>query len=453
MNNKLERFKKSVCGKHIILLGVGISNKPLIKQLLSYGAEVTGCDKNAAMKDEFLEEMKLGAKFRLGEDYLDDLKCDMIFKTPGIRPDIPQLLEAERKGVKVTSEMEVFFKLCPCKIIAVTGSDGKTTTTTLIHNILSQEGKICHLGGNIGKPLLPEIEKIETGDYAVVELSSFQLMSMKRSPDVAVVTNVAPNHLDVHKSMEEYVEAKKNIFRFQNKSGLLVLNARNEITKSFAEEARGDVVFFGGSDGGVYEKDGKIFYDSKNVMTKDDILLPGEHNVENYMAAIAAVGKRMSADSIKQVARHFAGVEHRIEFVREVDGVKFYNDSIASSPTRAKAALNAFDRKVILIAGGYDKKIAFDEFGYDIKEKVKRLYLFGDTAPIIRDAVLKACENGRRPFPIIMQYTTLESIVKEAYMAAEAGDIVLLSPACASFDMFKNFEERGKKFKEIVRRL
>ena len=451
MNAKLEKFKKNVCGKHIILLGVGISNKPLIKQLLSYGARVTCCDKNTDLENDFMEERKRGANFRLGTSYMSDLDCDIIFKTPGIRPDVPQLVEAANRGVTITSEMEMFFKLCPCRIIAVTGSDGKTTTTTLIYKILTKEGYKCHLGGNIGKPLLCDIENIEPEDYAIVELSSFQLMSMHQSPDVAVITNIAPNHLDVHRSMAEYIDAKKNIFKYQNKSGVLVLNAANDITRSFEEEARGDVVFFGG-DTDVYLEEDTIYFGKKPVITKQDIRLPGDHNVENYMAAIAAVGKKVSLESIKHIANTFCGVEHRIEYVREVDGVKFYNDSIASSPTRARAGLYAFKRKVILIAGGYDKKSAFDDFGKDIKERVKRLYLIGATAPLIKDAVIKAYD-GARPLPIITQYTTLEQVVKEAYMAAEAGDIVLLSPACASFDMFKNFEERGKKFKELVKRL
>ena len=451
MNLKLEKFKKNICGKHVILLGVGVSNKPLISQLISYGARVTCCDKNTDIEDEFLEERKLGAQFRLGEGYLDDLDCDCIFKTPGIRPDIPQLVKARKNGVEITSEMEMFFKLCPCKIIAVTGSDGKTTTTTLIYKILTGNGNMCHLGGNIGKPLFSEIETIGENDYAVIELSSFQLMSMRQSPDIAVVTNVAPNHLDFHTSMDEYIKAKKNIFKYQNKNGLLILNEKNDITRSFADEAKGGVVFFGGN-ADVHIEDNTILFNDKPVISKDDICLPGEHNVENYMAAIAAVGRMVEPDVIKQVANTFGGVEHRIEYVREVDGVKFYNDSIASSPTRARAGLYSFNRKVILIAGGYDKHIPFDDFGKDIKERVKRLYLIGATAPLIKEAVVKAYE-GKRTLPIITQYTTLETVVKEVYMAAEAGDIVLFSPACASFDMFKNFEERGRKFKEIVKRL
>lgn len=452
MNKKLEEFKKYIKGKHVLLLGVGVSNKPLIKMLLSYGAKVTACDKNQAATGGFFEEMKMGASFVLGENYLDNLDADIIFKTPGIREDIPQLVEAKRQGTIVTNEMEVFFEVCPCKIIAVTGSDGKTTTTTLIHNILTKSGKCCHLGGNIGKPLLPEIENINEEDIAVVELSSFQLMSMKQSPDIAVITNITPNHLDVHKSMEEYIEAKKNIFRFQKEDNLLVLNKKNDITASFEGEAPSKTVFFGGEDSEISLKGNFIYYGSDPILDINDILIPGSHNVENFMAAIGAVYGIADKDSIYDVAKNFKGVEHRIEFVKEIDGVRFYNDSIASSPTRARAGLHAFDKKVILIAGGYDKKIPFDDFGVDIKERVKRLYLIGDTAPKIKEAVLKAC-GGQRLIPIITQYTTMEAVVKEAYMSAQAGDIVLLSPACASFDCYKNFEERGKKFKELVKKL
>ncbi len=452
MSTKLEQFKKYINGKHALLLGAGVSNKPLIKMLLSYGAKVTVCDKNQAIAEEFLDEMKMGASFQFGEGYLGNLDADIIFKTPGIRADIPQLVEAAERGTVITSEMDVFFHLCPCKIVAVTGSDGKTTTTTLIHNILSKSGKKCHLGGNIGKPLLPEIEYISEDDFAVVELSSFQLMTMTKSPDIAVITNIAPNHLDVHKGMEEYIEAKKNVFKFQNKGDLLVLNAKNDITSKLDSEAKGEVVFFGGEDSTVSLRGNFIYFKEDPVLDINDILIPGKHNVENYMAAIGAVYAIADKDSIYDVAKNFGGVEHRIEFVKEIDGVRFYNDSIASSPTRARAGLYAFDKKVILIAGGYDKKIPFDDFGYDIKERVKRLYLIGDTAPKIKEAVLKACD-GQRLIPIITQYQTLDSVVKEAYMSAQAGDVVLLSPACASFDSFKNFEERGKKFKELVRKL
>lgn len=453
MNSKLETFKQNMKGKKVVVLGIGISNKPLIQMLLSFGATVTACDKNDELTPELVSLMRMGAKFSLGEKYLDNLDCDMLIRTPGMRPDLPQILAAKKKGTKITSEMELFFDLCPCKIIGVTGSDGKTTTATLIYNLLKREGYTVHLGGNIGTPLLPKIESIEKGQYAVVELSSFQLMTMKKSPQIAVVTNMSPNHLDIHKGMEEYIEAKKNIFLAQTKTGRLILNEDNEITRGFKEEARGNVITFGrnSENANVHLEDGKIFMDGTMVVDTEDILLPGVHNVENYMAAIAAVQKLVKPTTVRKVAKSFAGVEHRIEYVKEVDGVKFYNDSIASSPTRARAGLYSFEQKVILIAGGYDKRIPFDQFGHDVKQRVKRLYLIGATASKIKDAVVRAYQ-GKKTMPIFI-YPTLEQAVKEAYMGAEAGDIVMLSPACASFDMFKNFEERGKRYKELVKAL
>lgn len=454
MNSKLESFKDLVKDKRVAVLGVGISNKPLITMLLSYGAIVTACDKREEISDEIMNLMAQGVRFNLGSKYLDNLDYDIIFKTPGIRIDTPQLAEAKRMGVMITSEMEVFFNVCPCKIIGVTGSDGKTTTSTLIYKLLTEQGYNCHLGGNIGTPLLPLIESIDKNDIAVVELSSFQLHTMRKSPSVAVVTNMSPNHLDMHKSMEEYIDAKKHIFLHQGKTGRLIIYADNEITASFASEAKGSVIPFSRNPDateGVYLKDGKIYMDGEFILDQKDILLPGIHNVENYMAAIAACKDMVTPETIQKTARTFAGVEHRIEFVREVDGVKFYNDSIASSPTRARACLYSFDKKIILIAGGSDKHISFTNFGYDIKERVKRLYLVGATSQKIKEAVLRAC--GGKKIMHIEIFQTLETAVKEAYMGAEAGDVVVLSPACASFDMFKNFEERGKRFKEIVRGL
>ncbi len=453
MNAKLETFKQNIKGKKVVVLGIGVSNKPLIQMLLSWGATVTACDKNDELTPELVSLMRMGAKFSLGEKYLDNLDCDILIRTPGMRPDIPQIVAAKKKGAKVTSEMELFFDLCPCKIIGITGSDGKTTTSTLIYNLLKKEGYTVHLGGNIGTPLLPKIETIEKGHYAVVELSSFQLQTMKKSPHISVITNISPNHLDIHKSMEEYIEAKKNIFLYQTKTARLIVNADNEITAGFQNEANGTVLTFSreNPEASVSLQDGKIYMDGAAVMDIKDIMLPGMHNVENYMAAIAACQKIVKASTVKKLAKSFAGVEHRIEYVREVDGVKFYNDSIASSPTRTRAGLNSFDQKIILIAGGYDKRIPFDDFGYDIKDHVKKLYLIGATASKIKDAVVRAYDR-KKPLPIFI-FKTLEQAVKEAYMGAEAGDIVMLSPACASFDMFANFEERGKKFKELVKSL
>ena len=350
----IQEYLAGLKGKRVAVIGIGVSNTPLIKMLLRAGIKVTACDKRT--KESFAgqaEELEsLGATLKLGPDYLKDLDFEVIFRTPGMRPDLPELVEALQRGAILTSEMEVFFQVCPCKIVAVTGSDGKTTTTTIIAELLKAAGQTVYVGGNIGKPLLPDVDGMEEGDVAVLELSSFQLMTMDRSPDIAVVTNLAPNHLDVHKSMEEYVDAKKNIFLHQEADGLLVLNQDNEITRGFAPEAPGHVTFFSRRqelEKGVFLKDGVIWVRNamheRPVLPVADILLPGDHNVENYMAAIAALDGLIPDQVIREFAAKFTGVEHRIELVRTLNGVKYYNDSIASSPTRTIAGLRSSGRR------------------------------------------------------------------------------------------------------------
>ena len=454
----IQEYLAGLKGKRVAVIGIGVSNTPLIKMLLRAGVNVTACDKKP--KESFAglaEELEsLGAKLKLGPDYLKDLDFEVIFRTPGMRPDLPELVEAMQRGAILTSEMEVFFQVCPCKTIAVTGSDGKTTTTTIIAELLKAAGQTVYVGGNIGRPLLPDVDGMEPGDVAVLELSSFQLMTMDRSPDIAVVTNLAPNHLDVHKSMEEYVDAKKNIFLHQGPDGLLVLNRDNEITHGFEAEASGHVTFFSRRqelEKGVFLKDGVIWV--RNVMHErpvlpvSDILLPGDHNVENYMAAIAALDGLIPDHIVRDFAAKFAGVEHRIELVRTLNGVRYYNDSIASSPSRTIAGLRSFQKKVILIAGGYDKHIPFDVLGPEITAHVKALFLTGDTAPKIRAAVENAPDYIQEQLPITV-IDDFEQAVLAAHRAAKPGDAVILSPACASFDKFKNFMERGAAFKKII---
>ncbi|MBQ2932417.1 MAG: UDP-N-acetylmuramoyl-L-alanine--D-glutamate ligase [Clostridia bacterium] len=449
-------YKKSIKGKKISVVGIGVSNVPLVEFLLDGGANVTAHDKRTKEQlGEVYDKLKdFGAEFVLGDDYLDNIPIDteIIFKTPGLRPDVPQLLAAERNGAFLTSEMELFFELCPCPIIAVTGSDGKTTTTTLIGEMLKKEGYNCYIGGNIGKPLVGEVEKMMPKDMVVVELSSFQLFSMRHSADTAVVTNVTPNHLDWHKDFNEYIEAKKNIFA-NNDNCRVILNFDNEITRSFNQDTK-NAMYFGRQNSpneGIVLEDGKIVLktkeDKKTMLLRDDIKLPGLHNVENYMAAIGAVYPFVSLETIKYTARNFGGVPHRIELVRELDGVRYYNDSIASSPARTTAGLKSFDKKVILIAGGYDKKIPFDEFGSVINEYVKELILVGLTSEKIEKSVKDAPNYSGI---CIHRETEFKKAVETAKACATNGDIVLLSPACASFDLFKNFEERGNTFKDIV---
>ncbi len=457
INPQLEFYKSFVLGKRIAVVGLGVSNLGLIKMLNGFGAIVVGCDRRS--EDDFdaktLKMLKENTKqLFLGEGYLSHLKNqDIIFRTPGMHPNMPELTEAARNGTVITSEMETFFSICPCPIIAITGSDGKTTTTTLISEILKADGKNVFIGGNIGKPLLERISDITRGDYVVAELSSFQLQDMKHSAAVAVVTNVAPNHLDYHNGMDEYINAKKKIFKNQGDDGLLIVNAENEITNSFASEANGKVVKFSlkkRPENGAYVFNGRIYYNDDFIMNVSDIRLPGEHNVDNFLAAICATYNIASKTAMQKVAKTFKGVKHRLEFVRNFKGIEFYNDSIASSPTRTTAGLKSFDQKVILIAGGYDKKIPFDGFGEVIKDHVKFLILVGATAKKIRREVEETFEKCNEECIPIMDVPDLSYAVKAGAAVGEEGDIVLLSPACASFDMFKNFEERGEQFKQCV---
>ena len=454
----LQEYIASLRGRTVAVIGIGVSNTPLLRLLLREGIAVTACDRSDRAKlGALAEELEAaGAVLRLGDGYLQGLDQDVIFRTPGLRPDVPELEAARARGSVITSEMEVFFQVCPCPIIAVTGSDGKTTTTTIIAELLRAAGHTVHVGGNIGHPLLAEARSIRPTDWAVLELSSFQLMTMTHSPHIAVVTNLAPNHLDVHKSMEEYVWAKENIFRHQQPGDIAVFNLDNAITRELSAHAPGRALYFSRREepeNGVFLRGDAVISrrdgHERQIMTTEDIRLPGVHNVENYMAAIAAVDGLVPDDVIRTFARAFNGVEHRIELVRTWRGVRFYNDSIASSPSRTIAGLRSFKEKVILIAGGYDKHIPFDVLGPEVVEHVKLLILCGATADKIRAAVEQA--PGYRPgHPEILDVTPFQRAVETARDRAVPGDVVTLSPACAAFDQFKNFMERGKTFKAIV---
>ena len=450
MKYTFEEYFHSLKGKRIAVLGLGVSNRPLVRLLLEFGCDVVGCDRTPReqLEQEVLELENMGCKLSLGEGYLDGVEADVLFRTPGMHPGHPAIEALRSKGAEVVSEMEIFFRVCPCRIIAVTGSDGKTTTT-LISEMLKAEGKTVWLGGNIGTPLLPRCRQMQPDDFAVVELSSFQLMDMTQSPQIAVITNLAPNHLDVHKDMEEYVDAKCHIFRFQQAGDVLVLNGDNAITA--AMKGPGETRYFSrqGKDVFVREENGVIYRRGEPVLETRDILLPGTHNIENYMTAIAALDDLVSNETVQTVARNFGGVEHRIELVRIKDGVRFYNDSIASSPSRTIAGLRSFPEQVILIAGGYDKHISYDVLGPEICAHVKKLFLCGDTAAKIRASV----ENCPVEKPEMVDCGDFESAVRAAAAAAKEGDVVLMSPASASFDQFKNFMVRGNVFKSIVKEL
>ena len=459
MNISVNAFFEAVKGKTVAFIGIGTSNLPLIKLFADKGARVLACDRKdfEALGENGVKAKEYGAELILGDGYLNDIEADVVFRSPGTPFYKEELTKLRECGTVLTSEMEVFFDLCPCHTIAVTGSDGKTTTTTIISEILKAAGKTVHLGGNIGKPLLPEIESVRPDDFAVVELSSFQLISMRKSPDVAVVTNLAPSHLDIHKDMQEYVAAKRNIVLHQNAFSKAVLNRDNEIADGFSADVRGRLAHFSVKEklyNGAYLDGTKIVYSDYGKVTEimdfRDIKIPGMHNVENYLAAVSAVWGLVGVDDIVHVAKTFGGVAHRAEFVREVKGVKYYNDSIASSPTRtALGTLSLYDEKIIIIAGGYDKHIPYEPLGPVINSKVKTLILLGATAPKI-EAAVKGADNYDPAAINIINVTNMEEAVAAAAREAREGDIVSLSPASASFGLYKNFEERGNHFKAIV---
>lgn len=450
---KADLFRESMKGRKVTVIGIGISNMPLIEYLCSAGAKVTACDKHDR---EWLGENcdkceALGVTLRLGENYLDDLTDDIIYKTPGMRIDVPELAAAAARGAVVTSEMETFFALCPAHIIAVTGSDGKTTTTTLINEMLKTAGYKTWLGGNIGRPLLSYVGEMTEDDYAVLELSSFQLHTMKQSPEIGVITNLSPNHLDWHKDYNEYIEAKTNIFKYMDRENKLVLNADNRDCAALLPLAHVNVKMFSRKlNASICLKGDMIVCEGEPVLDIKDIKIPGMHNVENYMAAIGAVWGLVEPKDIQQVAKTFGGVPHRIELVRELDGVKYYNSSIDSSPNRTMNTLNVFPEKVIMIAGGKDKGIPYDDLGEPIADHVKTLILIGATSDKIEEAL---DATGRRDEVRVIRAKMYPEAVSAAHDAAEPGDVVLLSPASTSFDMFRNFEERGELYKKLVNEL
>ena len=454
-----ETYLDGLREKRVAVIGAGVSNMPLIRRLREAGIPVTVHDKKTAeaLAEQYDALTALGVGLSLGEGYLDRLPEDVIFRTPGVHPNHPALCAAREQGSLVTSEMELFFELCPCPIIGITGSDGKTTTTTLTCEILKHAGYTVHLGGNIGKPLLPEVEQISPDHLAVVELSSFQLMDMRRSPNVAAITNLTPNHLDYHGTFEEYVGAKTAIFRFQPEGGVLILNWDDPVTHQLqlpeGSHIRWTSKTSAPQEGVFLREDGMICAaeagKTRELLPQNEIRIPGAHNVYNLMMAAALVQGYASDDDIRTVAREFGGVEHRIEFVCEKRGVRYYNDSIASSPTRTIAGLESFPEKLILIAGGYDKHLDYSVLAEPICSHVKTLVLTGATAPKIRAAVEQAAGEQ----PAILEAAGFEDAVRQASLAAQPGDVVMLSPASASFDCFRNFMERGDRFKELVHAL
>ncbi len=459
----MESFFSTLKNKKVAFIGAGVAHRDLLVLFAKAGAHVTLCDRKPLVEfgsfgDELLAR---GVRFSLGENYLDGLDGqEMILRTPGFDFYTPELQHAARSGARVTSEIELFFEHCPCPIVGITGSDGKTTTTSLIAAILREEGRTVHLGGNIGAAMLPIVDEIASTDIAVVELSSFQLISMQVSPHVAVVTNITPNHLDHHSGMDEYIDAKRNILKYQTQGDIAVLGLENDVTRNLAFDVKGELRWFSRLrpvDAGAFlDKDDWLCTAANGAVTRvlpaADVKLRGVHNIENLLAAFAALQTHATPTAMAQVARTFAGVEHRIEPVRTLDGVQWFNDSIATSPTRVIAGLRAFDQKLIVIAGGYDKNIPFDPMAEEAVQRVKTMILIGPTADKIERSLRdqpRFTRSGMR----ILRAEDLPAAVRAAHAEARPGDIVTLSPGCASFDAYPNFEARGKHFKELVNAL
>ena len=471
MTDKVNEYVESLKGKKVAFVGMGVANVPCAKWLAAHGVQVYACDRRDReyIGEDICNDLdRLGVIFSLGENYLDVLpQMDLVFRSHGILPFQNKWIgECIERGQKVTTEMEVFFRLCPSKIIGVTGSNGKTTTTTIIAKMLEAQGKKVYLGGNIGKALMPELEKITDKDFAVVELSSFQLLTMGNMvnrPDIAVVTNIEITHQDHHVNLDEYVDAKRNILIYQSADSKTVLNADcdysigGKVYHDMRYDVRGTLCEFSVKhpvqNGAYLDSNGDIIYCENGRKTvlfnKDIIKIPGMHNVENYCTAISAVWGIVSPENMKKIAQTFTGVEHRIEFVRNYKGVKYYNDSIATSPSRVISGLNAFDQKIIMICGGSDKGNDMSQMVPLVLKKVKLLVLNGATADKIYEAVTSDPEYKNSGIEI-EKTDTMENALMLAKEKAESGDIVSLCPACPAFDQFKTFEYRGRKYKELV---
>ena len=461
----IQQLQELIQGKKVAFIGAGVSHKRCIEQFVELGAQVTLCDQKKSLDDfgDYADTLRrLKVNLSLGEHYTDGFAGqDIIMRTPGYEYYKPELQAALKAGAMVTSEVELFFEFCPCEIVAVTGSDGKTTTTTLISKMFEAAGRKVFLGGNIGAALLPQLADVTSDAVAVVELSSFQLISMRRSPKVAVVTNVTPNHLDHHKDMQEYIDAKRNILLWQTPPCRAVLGYENEISRSMQKDCKGRQVWFTrlhDTDNGAFlrKEDNMLCMAEDGVVTpflaQKDIKLRGLHNIENLLAAAAAVWGEVPVEAIQKVGSTFTGVEHRIEPVRTLDGVLYYNDSIGTSPTRTIAGLRSFDQKVILIAGGYDKHIPYEPLAPEIVAHVKDLVLMGATGPRIEKALREDPGFNEAALPI-QHADNMQHAVELARAAAKPGDIIILSPASASFDLYPNFEVRGREFKNIVNAL
>ena len=460
MNKKLNEFENTIKNKKVAIIGIGVSNIPLIKYLHNLNCNVTLFDKKELnnLSNEVKNIInKYKPNLSLGDNYLDNLSgFDYIFRSPSFLPTNSYLIKEEKRGAIITTEVEQLIKLAPCPVIGVTGSKGKTTTTTIINEILTKLGYHTFLGGNIGIPLFTKIKEMKKDDVIVLELSSFQLMNMKTSPNISLITNISPDHLDIHKDYEEYINAKKNIFKNQTKDDVIILNKDDKIVKNFSKEAISKVKYFGSTKikDSYYLQDDYIKYNDDIVINTKKLILRGKHNYLNICASLNVIKELGSIpnDKIESIVKNINSVHHRLEFIKEINNIKWYNDSASTTPDKSLAGINAFDEKIVLIAGGYDKNISYTSMAKPILKKVSKLILFGDTKNKIYDAVMKEKKKGNYDIRIYVM-DTLEEVVDVAYEVSIPGEVVLFSPASASFDMFKNAYQRGDKFVELVKKL
>lgn len=466
-------------GTEVAVVGLGVSNLAVTRFLLRRGALVTALDAKTpeqlgdryrlltALPDEVgVDPARL--TLRLGPGYLDGLgRFPVAFLAPGLPKSLPAVRAAQEAGTVLSSEVHMVFELCRAPILGITGSAGKTTTTSLTGQILKATGRPTFVGGNIGTPLIEQVESIPAEGQVVLELSSFQLQLLSASPQVAVVLNVSPNHLDVHASMDEYLEAKKNIFRFQRPKDVVVLNADRPETRAMAAQAPGRVAWFSRLD----QVERGAFLHGSEIVLRDDrgdrtvldageIRLPGLHNLENVLAAVAASALAgAQPQEAAEAVRVFRGVAHRLELVRELQDVRYVNDSIATAPDRTTAALRTLGPQpgqgpnLILLAGGYDKHLSYEGLAEEMLGRVRVLLLLGQTADAIQQAVEAAAAHRGRPAPLVIRGARLDELVPRARELARGGEVVLLSPASASYDMYRNFEERGEHFRRLVSEL
>ena len=465
-NDNFEEFKNNIKGKKIAVLGLGVSNIPAIEYLNNLGAIIYAHDKIESLDERHENIKKLdNITFYLGDNVFKDLdKVDYILRSPGIKPFTPEIEEALKKGVILTSEIELLMKYAPCKVIGITGSAGKTTTTTLVTEILKDAGYNVWTGGNIGIPLFTKLDKIKKEDIIVLELSSFQLMTMKKSPNISVITNIYEDHLDYHRSFDEYVEAKLNIYSHQKDGNTCVINKDSKYFDLFYNTIKENgsnlnIKYFSKKpfiENGAYIDEGKIVYNENgekiDIIETSKLKLMGIKNHLNVCTAISILKDLVDIESIRKSLINFKGVEHRIEYVDTKNGVQYYNDSISTTPGKAMAALTAFDKKIILIAGGYDKNLDYSGLGDYIINAAKHVILLGDTTKKIQDSILKSKLYNKENIKIEC-VDTLDEALNQAKNVAKSGDIVVMSPASASFDMFKSYKQRGNIFKELVSKI